>query len=119
MLRIYKHYNFEFFNNEHLKAINITFSSYPGTISSTDDFYVINGQLVVLETTLEILNENAYSLVAKDDRYIPDFMRIMINNRLAVDAEDWVKWLRYVNTGTYNSQWMIIDMMKFEQSKGT
>jgi len=57
MLRIYKVYNFEFFNNDQLRAINQTFSSYPGTISSTDDFYVINKELVVLETTLEILNE--------------------------------------------------------------
>lgn len=57
MLRIYKVYNFEFFNNDNLRAINQTFSSYPGTISSTDDFYVINKELVVLETTLEILNE--------------------------------------------------------------
>jgi hypothetical protein len=59
--------------------------------------------MVITETTLEILNENSYSLVAKDDKYIPDYMRIIINNRLAHTAADWVKWLKFVNTGTYNS----------------
>jgi hypothetical protein len=36
-----------------------------------------------METTIEILNENIYDHVAKDDKYIPDYMRVMINNRLA------------------------------------
>lgn len=81
----------------------MTFSSYPGTISSTDDFYVMNGSLVVTETTLEILNENSYSLVAREDKYIPDYMRIVISNRMANSATEWVKWLKFVNTGTYNS----------------
>lgn len=103
MLRVYKVYNFEFFNNKELKSAHMTFSSYPGTISSTDDFYVMNGALVITETTLEILNENSYSLVARDDKYVPDYMRIIINNRLAHTAADWVKWLKFVNTGTYNS----------------
>lgn len=103
MLRIYKTYNFELFNNEELRAITMTFSSYPGTISSTDDFYQINNELVVMETTIEILNENMYSYVAKEDKYIPDYMRVVISNRLARNAPEWTRWLKYVNTGTYNS----------------
>lgn len=103
MLRSYKVYDFEFFNNQDLKSVKMTFSSYPGTISSTDDFYVMNGSLVVTETTLEILNENAYSLVAREDKYIPDYMRIIISNRMSNSASEWVKWLKFVNTGTYNS----------------
>jgi hypothetical protein len=42
MLRTMKVYEFEFFDNKNLRAINITFSSYPGTITSTDDFYMVN-----------------------------------------------------------------------------
>lgn len=86
MLRIYKVYNFKFLNNNDLRAVHMTFSSYPGTISSTDDFYVIDGNLVVTETTLEILNESTYSLVAREDKYVPDYMRIIVNNRLATDG---------------------------------
>ena len=33
----------------------MTFSSYGGTITSTDDFTMINEKMVVLETTLSVL----------------------------------------------------------------
>jgi len=86
MVRIFKSYSFEFFNNETLHAVNQTFSSYAGTLSSTDDFYLINSHLVVLETTIEILNENIYNSVLKEEKQIPDYMRIVISNRLAKNA---------------------------------
>lgn len=44
-----------------------------------------------------------YNYVAKDNKYIPDYMRIIISNRLARNGPEWTKWLKYVNTGTYNS----------------
>ena len=34
-------------------STKITYSSYPGCISSTDDFFIINGHIVVTETTLD------------------------------------------------------------------
>ncbi len=52
MLRIFKHYE--------IGGHEMTFSSYPGCISSTDDWYnnkSKEGQLVVTETTLEVLND--------------------------------------------------------------
>lgn len=42
MIRIFKVYDFKFYNNNELRAVHQTFSSYAGTLSSTDDFYVIN-----------------------------------------------------------------------------
>jgi len=36
-----------------------------------------------METTLEILNEDVYSQVAPPEKYIPDFFRVVIANRLA------------------------------------
>ena len=33
-------------------------------------------------------------------------------------VSSWVNWISYVNTGTYNSQWMIIDYHKFNNSIG-
>jgi len=56
-----------------------------------------------METTLEILNEDLYDNVLPVDKYIPDFMRVMISNRFATDAKSWIKWLSYINSGTYNS----------------
>jgi len=44
--------------------------------------------------------------------YMPDYMRILAANRNANNAKEWVDWIQKVNTGTYNTQWMVIDLHK-------
>jgi len=46
MLRIFKRYDFNF-QNPLVNAKSMTFSSYPGTLSSWDDYYVMNSKFVV------------------------------------------------------------------------
>jgi len=41
MLRIFKRYEFNY-NNPLLKAKKVAFSSYPGMLSSLDDFYMMD-----------------------------------------------------------------------------
>jgi len=48
MQRIYKYLK--------TPSLNLSFSSYPGTISSTDDFFLINNRLMVTETSLSFQN---------------------------------------------------------------
>lgn len=52
------------------------FSSYPGCISSTDDYYVTDKKLMVTETTLDVIDMNVYKKVKSSASYIPNFMRI-------------------------------------------
>ena len=63
-----------------------------------------------METTLEILvfkfklflkDESIYSNVVKPDKYIPDFFRVVVANRLANTGPEWFKWLTHINTGNY------------------
>lgn len=113
MLRIFKHYE--------IGGHQMTFSSYPGCISSTDDWYnnkSKEGQLVVTETTLEVLNDQLYNYLISYEKYLPDFMRIVLSNRLAYDGKSWTFWMEYYNTGTYNSQWLIVDVKKAKESQG-
>lgn len=52
MLRVFKHYDID--------SSMSTFSSYPGCLSSTDDWYNnknSHGHTLVTETTLEVLND--------------------------------------------------------------
>ncbi len=52
------------------------FSSYPGCISSTDDYYITDKKLMITETTLDVIDMNGYKRVKNSDSYIPNFMRI-------------------------------------------
>jgi len=119
MLRIFKNYEFEFLGSESvLRPHTLEFPSYPGIISSTDDYYIINTKFVVMETTLEILDERVQSKILTADEYVPDFFRLLAANRLATSGKNWIHWLGYVNSGTYNSMWMVLDLEKFGQSIG-
>ena len=121
MHRIFKVYDISFtlFNKQ--KKSHIMFSSYPGTITSTDDYYLINSKISVLETTIEILDRELYSLVdVSPKNHVPNYIRIFIANLMADSGKQWVDIFKRNNTGTYNSQWMIIDYSiidKFRKSK--
>ena len=43
-------------------------------------------------------------------------MRIVLSNRLAYDGLTWTFWMEYYNTGTYNSQWLLLDVKKARAS---
>jgi hypothetical protein len=115
MHRIYKMYKFSFTLLNKSKENVISFSSYPGTLTSTDDYYMTNAGLVVMETTLEILDKDLYSSVGEAGNHIPNYIRIFVANRLASSAREWTEIFKKNNGGTYNSQWMIIDMNKIKE----
>lgn len=84
MLRTYKHYNFELEGkNKLLSHTEMTFSSYPGCLSSTDDFYLTNHKLLIMETTLEVIDIKLYNSVKSPEQYIPNFMRVMAATRFS------------------------------------
>ena len=115
MHRIFKIYEFSFtINGSFKKDSKIMFSSYPGTLTSTDDFYVLNNKIVVLETTLEMIDQTVYDKDLPDPaNYVPNYIRISVSNRLAESATDWIEYFKKNNSGTYNSQWMILDFSSF------
>ena len=59
MLRVFKRQYFEFEGENQIigmEPINIKFSSYPGILFSGDEFYTINDNLAVTQTSLSIIN---------------------------------------------------------------
>lgn len=114
MVRIFKQYDFEYSGAAGpIRPSHVTFSSYGGPITSTDDYYILNKKVVVQETTTALLNENEYQYRLPLKHYIPDFFRISIANHMSQSGQDWITNFSYVNTGTYNSQWMVVDYTKF------
>ncbi len=115
MHRIFKKYSFSYtMYGIQKKNSEVMLSSYPGALTSTDDFYVLNKNIVVLETTLEMLDKTIYQRNMPDaDSHVPNYIRISVANRLANSAKEWSEIFKQNNSGTYNSQWMIIDYGRF------
>ncbi|TGZ68046.1 hypothetical protein CRM22_004468 [Opisthorchis felineus] len=114
MLRVLKHYNFPWNmrgqDKQQIPGYAITFSSYPSTISSIDDFYVISSKLVTIETTIGNSNNNLWAIVRDGaGSSVLEPFRVMAANRLANNGNEWVSYFRQRNSGTYNNQWMVFD----------
>jgi hypothetical protein len=118
MTRIFKYYKFSLGGSETI-ADQIAFSSYPGAVSSTDDFYIMDSGLAVMETSLVLLDQAAWRKVLDFPNYphIPNFVHLMISNRMAKSAAHWARLFTDVNTGTQPSQWMVVDYNQFQASK--
>jgi hypothetical protein len=111
MNRIFKFYDLPL---EGGASRRMSFSSYPGVIGSTDDYYIMDTGVVVTETTVSMMSDEAFDNLDDNGTYIPDYMRIMIANRLARTATEWVDYMKSTATGTYNSQWMVVDYNLFK-----
>jgi hypothetical protein len=63
MLRIYKTYRFSLSNKDSHATVT-SFSSYPGSLNSLDDFYMMAGSdLIMTQTTNNIFNSSLWDLV--------------------------------------------------------
>lgn len=113
MLRIYKTYKFAL-HNPASKHDVISFSSYPGMLSSLDDFYMMSGpssKLVMLQTTNSIFNATLWDLVKPQS--LLAWQRVRTANQLSSSGPEWYDNVAAHNSGTYNNQYMIIDASKF------
>ncbi|XP_047416542.1 putative phospholipase B-like 2 [Sciurus carolinensis] len=117
MLRIIKKYSFQFREGPQEDALpapgnELVFSSYPGTIFSCDDFYILGSQLVALETTIGNKNAALWKYV-RPEGCVLEWIRNVVANRLALDGATWTDTFKQFNSGTYNNQWMIVDYKAF------
>ena len=118
MHRVFKIYDFKFNLFNKFKHSLIMFSSYPGTLTSTDDFYMLNSKIAVVETTLEILDRELYNkYVPEAEGHVPNYIRISIANRLASTGKEWTEVFKRNNSGTYNSQWIIVDYQQLKKNE--
>ncbi|ELU08391.1 hypothetical protein CAPTEDRAFT_181876 [Capitella teleta] len=107
--RIYKHYNFNV-RDAATAAKALSFSSYPGFLESLDDFYLLSSQMVMLQTTNNIFDTKIYNLVKPES--LLSWQRIRLANMMATSGEQWYKIMSQHNSGTYNNQYMMIDLKR-------
>ncbi|XP_068748317.1 putative phospholipase B-like 2 [Montipora capricornis] len=89
-----------------------SFSSYPGFLTSADDFSLLSSEMVSQETTIGNSNPDLWKYVTEKPMIL-EWMRIIVANRLASSAQEWVELFSKYNSGTYNNQWMILDYKLF------
>jgi hypothetical protein len=111
MLRIFKHYSFNL-KDPSTGAKNLSFSGYPGILVSIDDYYILGSHLIMLETTNSIYNNSLYEMVTPES--LLPWQRVRAASQLAHDATEWTEYLTPYNSGTYNNQYMIIDLNKIK-----
>ncbi|CAG7715957.1 unnamed protein product [Allacma fusca] len=121
MLKILKRYKFPLKissapDSPPAPGSSISMSSYPGMVSSMDDFYTISSGLLVTETSIINFNRTLWGKVSPKNS-IYTGIRAMVANRLANDGKQWAKLFRIFNSGTYNNQWMILNYGLFEPQK--
>ena len=117
MLRILKNYKLNYKRSPKSKKVvpgnHMTFSSYPGVIYSGDDFTTSpNSGLHIMETTIGNNNASLWQYV-KPEKSVLEGIRATVANRLATSGKEWTKIFAYINSGTYNNQWMVLDFKKF------
>ncbi|XP_041742202.1 putative phospholipase B-like 2 [Coregonus clupeaformis] len=116
MLRILKKYQFAYHvsptDSDLIPGGTQAFSSYPGSIFSGDDFYILSTGLVTLETTIGNSNPALWKFVQPTGA-VMEWLRNIVANRLATTGKAWAEIFSKHNSGTYNNQWMIVDYKHF------
>mmetsp|Transcript_46687 Transcript_46687/g.143979 ORF Transcript_46687/g.143979 Transcript_46687/m.143979 type:complete len:550 (-) Transcript_46687:99-1748(-) len=109
MLRIFKRVTMNFANISGVAAQSIAYSSFPGDVASTDDFYITSAKLAVIETSLSVFNMSIYDGVCNPTQLLSS-VRVMVANRMASSGPQWVDVFSRQNSGTYNNEWLVLDM---------
>jgi len=111
MLRIMKSYEFNL-RNEASRAKKTVFSSYPGTLSSLDDMYLMSGSdLIMTQTTNSIYNHSLWDLIVPQS--LLAWQRVRAANQLSDSGPEWFKVVGSHNSGSYNNQYMILGRCSF------
>ena len=107
MLRIYKHYLLPYTKN----AKPVSFSSSPGLIHSKDDFYTLYGGKVnfgVMETTNTFYIKQLYQKIVPSS--LLSWQRILQSIYFGDNLYEVAKLVGKYNSGTYNNQWMFVNL---------
>jgi len=108
-MRIFKHYNLNV-NDPATAAKRISFSSYPAFLESLDDFYLMDSGLVMIQTTNNVFNTSLFDQVTPQS--LLAWHRVRLATMMAHDGKEWGEIFSKYNSGTYNNQYMILDLSR-------
>jgi len=116
MTRMFKYYKFGLPDSNTMASV-VGFSSYPGCISSTDNYYILNSGITAMDTSLEVLDPKLYDEAAKTAAApdVPTFLHVMAINRIAQSAGHWSEMYINARSGasSTSAQWLVVDFNRF------
>jgi hypothetical protein len=92
-----------------LGNVRMAYTGYAGMLASQDDWYMLSSNLTVMETTNLQFNPQILRDFAQPTS-VSEFVRVMVANELAVDGNSWTNTFIRYNSGTYNNQYMVVDL---------
>lgn len=111
MLRLIRTTNFPLHANRTATA-RMSFSSYPGYLTSTDDFFTTESGLAVIETTNGNYNHTLFDNVMPTTGVL-SWVRTLVATRVATSGASWIDAFFVTNSKTYNNQWIVLDFNLF------
>ncbi|XP_030256661.1 phospholipase B-like 1 [Sparus aurata] len=108
-MRIYKHWDFRL-SDTHTATGKMSFSSYPGFLMSLDDFYLLGSGLLMTQTSIGVFNVSLFTQLSTHS--LLSWQRVRLANSLAHSGEEWAHIFSKHNSGTYNSQYMVVDLSR-------
>ncbi|KAL9959898.1 hypothetical protein ACROYT_G033271 [Oculina patagonica] len=113
-MRIYKHYYFNL-KDPSTGAKRMSFSSYAGYLVSLDDFYIMDSGLIMVQTTNSMFNNSLLKYVSPES--LLAWHRVRLANLMAHNGKEWAEVYKQYNSGTYNNQYMLLDLKQVELKK--
>ncbi|KAI7844422.1 hypothetical protein COHA_002016 [Chlorella ohadii] len=114
MVRVYKHFSLGL-RHPAFVGRNMS-SSYPGELSSDDDFYLLAPSgLAVLQTTNSVFNRTLYQRLTPQS--VLSWQRARAASLLAANGHAWTSVIAQYNSGTGNNQWMVVDLKLFSPGR--
>ena len=115
LIKMFKEYRYYPGGQFKVKANTILVSGYPGAINSNDDFYITDAYLYVMETTNNVFNNSLFDNLTPEN--FTCWLRTMLALRLADNGKEWTEIFKKYNSGTYNNQFMILDLKLIDTEK--
>jgi len=114
ILKIYKVLDF-FLWNSLAQTKRMTYSAQPGSLPSQDDWYIVDDNKLITETTLVSYNNSVFNWIHYDS--VPYWIRINVANLVYKTQETWRDTYFRERSGTYNNQWLVVDFNNYFKYK--
>ena len=75
----------------------LPFFIFKGFLESLDDFYLLGGEMVMLQTTNNVFNMSLYDLVTP--KSLLAWHRVRVANMMAHNGQEWSRALSQFNSG--------------------